>query len=64
MQLSGTVVNVKAKYQSSLDALAMWWQFTNLMFGIFALGLLAYNTRKFYEKNPVWKNYLKKDNLK
>ena len=52
MQLSGNVVNIKAKYQSSLDVLAMWWQFTNLMFGIFALALLGYNTKKFYEKYP------------
>ena len=57
MQLSGKVVNVKAVYQTSLDMLATWWQFSNLMFAIFAGAVLAYNANKFYTKYPGWKKF-------
>ena len=57
MQLSGKIVNVKATYQTSLDMLATWWQFTNLVLAIFAVAVLAYNSNKFYTKYPNWKNF-------
>ena len=59
MQLSGSIINVKAQYQSFLDVLSTWWQFSNLMFTIFALFLLGYNNKKFYEKYPNWKYFPK-----
>lgn len=58
-QLSADVQIIRMSYLTILDHLAKWGAFFNLLFTIFAIFLLGYNRRKFYEKNPDWEKFRK-----
>lgn len=57
--LSPQVLNVSMNYLTIIDHIAKWGAFFNVIFTLFALFLLSYNRRKFYEKNPDWDQFRK-----
>lgn len=65
-QLASQVLSVRVTYTTLLDHVAKWGAFFNVLFAVFAIFFLAYNRKKFYEKNPEWsrfKNRKKSENF-
>ncbi len=56
-QLSAQTLNVRVNYSTLLDHVAKWGAFFNVLFAIFAIFFLAYNKKKFYQKNPDWDRF-------
>ncbi len=56
-QLSAQILNVRVVYSTLLDHVAKWGAFFNVLFALFAIIFLAYNKKRFYQKNPDWDRF-------
>lgn len=56
-QLASQVLNVRVSYTTLLDHVAKWGAFFNVLFAVFAIIFLAYNKKRFYQKNPDWDRF-------
>ena len=56
-QLSAQTLEAKVTYSTLLDHVAKWGAFFNVLFGVFAIFFLAYNKKRFYQKNPDWDRF-------
>lgn len=56
-QLSAQTLEVRVTYSTFLDHVGKWGAFFNVLFAIFAIFFLAYNKKRFYQKNPDWDKF-------
>lgn len=55
--LTKSVKVTKIAYSTLIDHVAQWGALWGVEFTIFAVFFLAYNRKKFYEKNPRWSRF-------
>jgi hypothetical protein len=57
LQLAPNILHNRVSYSTIIDHVSMWGAFAGVLFSAFAFYFLAFNRRKFYNKNPNWNNF-------